>query len=335
MKHALRQWITIVLFVSFAAGAVRAEETKKATDEKSDVKSKGANLRAKFLQSLEQMGAEIVAIQGKAAANEAGQKKAEVKKVEVKAAAKNTQTRTGIGAFVINPAAVQANEAEVDPMVAQWLQQFRPLLRGELIFIRQVCDLPPEVRPKVKAAGEEALLSAAKTFAKFQNNRRGAGTNPPQIRKLIHEGLTRQLQEVLSAEQMAKYNAEVAARTEQHKRTVILSVVSRLDGTLFLTAQQREKITDILSSKWEDKWESWLGLNQYGDMYFPQIPDACLLPCLNEEQKDAWRGLQKIDASYYFGGRIIQEADDEEWWENKPVPPPALKALNQWLKGIR
>ncbi len=238
--------------------------------------------------------------------------------------------------------AAQQGAAQNDAMVQQWLQQFRPILQTELTFIRQMCDLAKEQRPKIKAAGEASLLDAAMKFAKSQQPGRvrvgGAVANTqPEPRTIIREGLAQALKETLTPEQMARYTEEATARAAQHKRAAILSVVSRLDGLLCLTAEQREEISTALSSNWQDRWEQWLMMHQYGDQYFPLVPDQHVVAHLNDEQKSVWLALQKIEFGF-FGGHFAQQPDDAEWWGDepaKPEAPAALKALGRLLNGNR
>ena len=91
-------------------------------------------------------------------------------------------------------------------------------------------------------------------------------------------------------------------------------MVSRLDDQVLLTPQQRDKIYEALSAKWQDQWEKWSLMQQvYGDRYFPVVPDQYVVPHLNAEQKTVWQGLQKVDIGYW-GGQQHQEGDDEKWW---------------------
>lgn len=235
---------------------------------------------------------------------------------------------------------VDAREAQIDAQVQQWIpqftQQYRPILKTELNFIRQVCDLTPEQRPKIKAAGEASLKEAVLKLAEFQGGRmRGvfrAGDQQPDPQRSIRQSIAKVLQETLTAAQMEKYKAEAAQRTSLRKRAVIRYVVARLDGTLCLTAEQRDKISQSIAEGWQDKWEQWLMLSVYGDQYFPIVPDQHVATHLDADQKSVWSGLQKVDFGY-FGGGGLNEADDG-WWGDVPdkgdapnnfnVPAPVL-----------
>ncbi len=224
-----------------------------------------------------------------------------------------------------------AREAQIDAQVQQWIpqftQQYRPILTTELNFIRQVCDLTPEQRPKIKAAGEASLKEAALKMAELQGGQmRGvarAQNEQPNPQRTIRESIAKVLQDTLTPEQMAKYKAEATQRAALRKRAAIRCVVARLDGTLCLTAEQRDKISQSITAGWQDKWEQWLMLSVYGDQYFPMVPDQHVATHLDADQKSVWSGLQKVDFGYYGGGGIA-EADDG-WWGVEPAKADAPK----------
>lgn len=222
------------------------------------------------------------------------------------------------------PAAANEIDAQVDAQVQQWIpqftQQYRPMLAPELNFIRQVCDLAPEQRPKIKAAGEAGVKAAVRKMAELQGRQmRGnvRDNTSPDPRRIIREALAKALQETLTPEQMAKYTEEVTQRTALRKRAAILSVVARLDGTLCLTAEQRDKITASITSGWQDKWEQWLMLSVYGDQYFPMVPDQLVVSHLNAEQKSVWAGLQKVEFGFFSRGGNV--GDNDGWWGDEPA----------------
>ena len=227
--------------------------------------------------------------------------------------------------------AVDAREAQIDAQVQQWIpqftQQYRPILTTELNFIRQVCDLTPEQRPKIKTAGEASLKEAALKMAELQGGQMRGGfrarNEQPDPQRTIRESIAKVLQETLTPEQMAKYKAEATQRAALRKRAAIRCVVARLDGTLCLTADQRDKINQSITAGWQDKWEQWLMLSAYGDQYFPMVPDQLVATHLDADQKSVWSGLQKVDFGYYGGGGIA-EADDG-WWGDAPAKADAPK----------
>jgi hypothetical protein len=226
-------------------------------------------------------------------------------------------------------AALARGQDEANGQIQQYVQLLLPSMWRELDFVRQVCDLTPEQRPKIKAAADAAVKAAAKNL--FQPQRQG-GSPPTAAAQAIHDGIHEALKKALTSEQLERYLAEDASRTAATKNATIRSVVSRLDGVMFLTTEQREEITAALNANWQRDWEHWLTMHQYGDQYFPQIPDQHVAPHLNSEQKVVWGGLQKtMIYGWHHNGR--QQAGDA-WWDANPAQPAkAAKGKSQPAKG--
>ena len=231
------------------------------------------------------------------------------------------------GGVMAAPQAFDPNDANAvaqnDAMVRQFSDQFRPFLTEELGFVRLVCsDLSKEQRPKIKSAGDASLKQAAKQMAQFQNGANRGIANQvrtmPEPRKMIREAVAKALKETLTAEQMERYSREAATRKEDRKLAAILCVVSRLDGSLSLAADQREKIVDSISSHWEDTWEQWLMMNAYPEQYFPEMPEKYVTPFLNADQKSVWNGMQKINFGPWWGGGMGQNPPNDGWWGDEP-----------------
>ncbi|MDB5345907.1 MAG: hypothetical protein JWP89_4284 [Schlesneria sp.] len=211
---------------------------------------------------------------------------------------------------------LKAADAQVQQWIPQFTEQFKPMLWTELNFIRQTCDLTPEQRPKVKAAGDAALAEAVRKMAELQGGRNaGRAGQQPEPRKMIRAALKQALQETLSPEAMEKFADELNLRAERRKQAAILSALSRLDSAMCLTAEQREVIEASITGGWKEQWEQWLVLAIYGDQYFPIIPDALVVAHLNADQKAVWDGLQKVDFGYWGGGAQVEE---DGWWGGKP-----------------
>lgn len=212
---------------------------------------------------------------------------------------------------------LKAADAQVQQWIPQFNEQFKPMLWTELNFIRLTCELTPEQRPKIKAAGDAALADAVQKMAELQGRRMGGrvAQQQPEPRKIIRAALKQALQETLPPEEMQKFSEELNRRAERRKEAAILSAISRLDAALCLTVEQRDAIEASITAAWKEQWETWLVLAMYGDQYFPQIQDELVVKHLNADQKAVWSGLQKIDFGYWGGGA---QAEDDGWWGSKP-----------------
>jgi hypothetical protein len=236
-----------------------------------------------------------------------------------------------------------------DAMVQQLVMQYQPLVTAELAFVRQICDdLSPEQRKKIKSATEASLKHAATQMAQFQQGgalvlqangiRTIRAKREPEPAYIIRDGLGQALQDSLAAEQLDRYRGEAAKRLETRKRAAVASVVARLDAALYLTADQREAVTESISANWQSKWENWLLLSAYGGQYLPQFPEKCV-SCLSDEQLAVWRGLQKIEVGMFNfnpGGVV---PNDDGWWDGRKPgqkpPADAVRFINRLLQRAK
>src|SRR5262245_34130292 len=209
-----------------------------------------------------------------------------------------------------------------DARVQQYVQLLQPTMWRELDFVRQTCDLTPEQRPKVKAAADAAVKEAARAMLKPQRQ-----PTTMIATKAVRDGIQDALKQTLSADQLEHFKIEAAAREAATKKAAIQSVVSQIDGMLFLSQDQREKICTALDTNWQPEWEHWLSMreHQFGEQYLPQVPDQQITPHLTAEQQTVWRGLQKISFnSWQNNGR---RQPDDAWWTGKIDNTAKAKAL--------
>jgi hypothetical protein len=211
---------------------------------------------------------------------------------------------------------VRARQERDDARVQQYAQMLQPALWTELEFVRQICALAPQQRPKIKAAAEASMKEAARDFALPQGRTQGA-MQARAIQK-IRAGLTQALREALEPQQFDDFLEEAERRIAHRRQTAMLSAVSQLDGVLCLTSQQREKLLASLEANWQDDWEQWMVLQRYGAGYFPQIPDQHVVGHLDANQQAVWRTLQKMNLNVWVSLNGPQRADDGWWDVNSP-----------------
>ncbi len=222
-------------------------------------------------------------------------------------------------------AAMVIFEEEEENLVAvgdadEALQQLRPILYSELGFVRLVCgDLTVEQRAQIRSAAEASLKLTATTRAAIQEPENAVGmgvllemrTDPLSA---LREEIDKTLKEVLTPEKYASYAEFAADRIAHRKRAALLAIVAQLDGNLFLSFQQREKIIDEISSHWQDEWEQWLEW----DSDFNELPknlDPIIRPVLDELQAAVWKQTPK---SQFEEVLIIQQEAETQfndgWW---------------------
>jgi len=204
---------------------------------------------------------------------------------------------------LVAPAQAKVAEPNLDPMVAQYIPQFIPLMRTEVHLLLTVTEATPEERKAIVADRQKATKEAAKQYAASQQ-RIGRFMNTstyPEPRKLVQESLIAAAKAHLSAEKIAMYQAEIDRRAEDQKSLAIKNIVARMDQDLVLSVDQRDKIAESLSKNWNAAWCQSLETIMYGEQYFPAIPDTVIIPALNPKQVQVWRGTPK-NGGMVFGG---------------------------------
>jgi hypothetical protein len=227
------------------------------------------------------------------------------------------------GGVVIQPQPAQRN---LKPMIQNQTEQFRTALWSEYLFAVNVCGLTKEQRRPIAIAGERALRDAAKTMVEWphQPRRVGVGQNPvmPDPRKLIQEGLAAAVKANLSPELSARYREELEKRDADRKRVTVLNLIEKLDEALVLSADQRARLAESLSTHYNENWWGGLELYMNNQGYFPFIPNQFIVPILTDAQNQVWSGTQKIQVGPWnrhglaqnlaVADEALQEAAKEE-----------------------
>jgi hypothetical protein len=213
------------------------------------------------------------------------------------------------------PQAANDRDKQVaDAQLKQYLQLLQPAMWRELEFVRLTCKLTPEQRPKIKAAAEEAVMDAARLFLRQPNQPIVQQPNPTVAGQKVRQKIHAALEEHTSREQFAAFRLEAEKRRQAIEEVTILNTVAHLDGALFLSKEQREAIAAALKNGWKEEWEHWLAMRRYGDQYFPQVPDSCVVPHLSADQRAVWVTLQKTTI---YGWMNENVPHDEVWWSGR------------------
>lgn len=232
--------------------------------------------------------------------------------------------------------AEEARQQQLDARLQQYVQLLTPSMWNELDLVRQICDLTPEQRPVVKAAAEAAVKEAAKVIVQPQavgvRNQIAVvqRSQPTYGNQVIHDKLSESLKTILNEDQWKHYEQEDAARTAAKRKTTITATVALLDNAVYLSHEQREKISEALDKNWQREWEQWITMHQYNGQYFPQVPEQHVVPYLTAEQKVVWDGMQKIMINGWNNNR--NRPPDDAWW-NGNGPPAAKAAAKNTMKN--
>jgi hypothetical protein len=201
------------------------------------------------------------------------------------------------------------------------IEQYRPYLRVEYHFLRMVCALSEEQRRPIAREAERAFVKAMQQYDELRQpgQLRRAGEPArvlPDPRKLIQQGLARVAAEHLSAEQAARYRAELEQRAEDRKRVMIRSLVEKLDDELILSPAQRTRLTETLNSHWNESWFPTEPMMMNPERYLSRIPIQHLDSVLNADLRNLWNQILRkpVGVEGLLVGRSVPDdfPEDEE-----------------------
>jgi hypothetical protein len=204
---------------------------------------------------------------------------------------------------------------------AQYGRHFDQMIRTELHFVRIVCQ---PTRQQYDAMATDGKLIRTKAINKFamlkQGRNRGVrSSNDSDTRKPISEGLLASANRHLSADQVAAYQRELAARKDAAKEVAILITAAKVDRKLVLNGQQRAQVTKVLAENWNPAWGG-TQMMRHGGQYFPDVPDPKITPILTATQKKVLRTVNQ-QSRVFFGfnvGMIQGIVIADEKWDDQP-----------------
>ncbi len=215
----------------------------------------------------------------------------------------------------------------------QFLPHFQKIHKGELHFMRMVCECDRQQYEKVAADSEPTLKELAEKFGQVNQNgfilvnaglagQEGEDKNDPQLQ--ISRAILKSVRKNLPTELADRYEKELNERMEASKQAVVLAYVAKMDKLLHLTAEQRDRVTKLLDKKWKYS-ASRARLLTMGDIYYPTMPDSDINELLSAPQKRVWAGIQRGNIS--FGVSLDQDNEPEiqETWD-EPTKKPAADA---------
>lgn len=225
----------------------------------------------------------------------------------------------------VQPVLVPAGAArvvKVEPLIKQFLPQLRPLMLAELHFVRTACDPTREQRIAIAREGDRVLTEATREYAEAYQKMQQGGWNgtstPPDPPRRIVEGIAGAVKAQLTPEQAARYRVEADKRAAVLKDVTVRNLVVNLDEELLLSADQRLKLAESLSSHWDAAWCRSLNQLTYGYGYFPNVPEPLIVPHLDEAQKKIWTARPKVQFGVswgnfnngFFQGIAIEDPED-------------------------
>jgi hypothetical protein len=219
-----------------------------------------------------------------------------------------------------------------DAQMQQFRAQFEPMLKVELSFINRVCKPSDAERQALIAKSNTWLETLIREYAKKggQPNVEGAWfggrmANAPNPREMLEEGIKKVVEESLSEDQVKLFSDESSKRKEFEKQTALDNLISKIDGELMLTPEQRDKLTESLGDHWQNSWAPQLEYFTFGVDMLPSVPDQWIRPHLTAAQLVVWSRLNKQSGQMFFGGNffgmqgnVIEDIDLNEGQEKQP-----------------
>jgi hypothetical protein len=213
----------------------------------------------------------------------------------------------------------------------QFRAQFEPLLKVELSLINRACKPSDAERKVLIAKCNRWLDTFIGDYAKRGGQPQVEGMwfggpvgNMPNPRESFAEGLKPVVEKLLSKDQFQRYEDECRRRAEFEKAVAVENLVAKIDGELMLSPQQREKLTESLSSNWQSSWAPQIEMFTVGVDMWPNVPDQWIRPHLTAAQQAAWSRLNKQSVQGFFGGNVFgmqgQVIDDIDLNEGRDTP---------------
>lgn len=192
------------------------------------------------------------------------------------------------------------DEKKLKQFEVRFGRHFDLILRTELHFMRVVCKPSREQYNVIAADGMLARTKAIKRFALIQEGARQGFTQLPDsnTRKPFADDLLSSAKRHLTADQVAAYERELAARDRDHKQMAVLVTAAKIDHKLVLSAEQRKRVTKMLNEDWDVSWGAAQML-MYEGQYFPDVPDSKLTPLLTSSQEKIWRTVNQQGQEFW------------------------------------
>jgi len=199
-----------------------------------------------------------------------------------------------------------------------------PFVRAELIFVRHVCPMSEEKLRQISREADRVLWDVVTKIVDVRpqgriviQNGKEAAANSDGTR-LLQDGLRAVMKEHLSPEQWSHYQAELDKRLVSRKPIAVRYLVDALDRDLYLSDQQRARLTESLSAHWDDGWDLYLGNMLQGNQLYPMTMDPFVLPVLSDVQKKVWQGCHRAPVGgLLFGGNLGGFAQDDDALEEE------------------
>lgn len=191
--------------------------------------------------------------------------------------------------------------------------RLRAVGRKEIFFVHKACTLSAEERTQLNEALEKEIKNVTETKVNVPGGRRDVMVqqreevvfiNGAQVRlpggsyERIPASVLRAAKEILPSDKKAKLEQEIVQRKQFRNRASVMGAIMGIDREVSLSREQREKLVEVLTSKWDDSWGAPPEILMQNQISTPAIPSRVLQGVLSESQIKIWQGLPKTRVSY-------------------------------------
>lgn len=164
-------------------------------------------------------------------------------------------------------------------------QHVRGLIQNELDLIVSVVR-PDEVQAQALANLAESQWEATslrEVTRRVQQHVHGS----IDFDGLVERSVNVWCKDVLTAEQLALYQAELEDRQQLRKEALIARMLTWLQNKLSLSASQTEQVEKVLRERWKDRWYRSIEATFANETLLPEINQKWLEEILTPAQKNA------------------------------------------------
>ena len=163
--------------------------------------------------------------------------------------------------------------------------QVRGLFQNELTVIDTVCS-PDAVQSQklVDTVEEQWQLKCRREVAKrFAPHVYGT----VDLDGLVERTMQTWVSELLTKDQASLYDAELSDRMTYRRQTLISKMLIWLQQKLQLSADQMDKVQEVLEAKWKDRWFRSIEATFDNESLFPEVNPSWLDTILTHAQRNA------------------------------------------------
>ena len=180
----------------------------------------------------------------------------------------------------------------------QLLKQMRGLIQNELTLINGLCSMSPQQKQTLVdlAEGDWKAKTNTSIIKRTQEHVYGS----IDLDSLAERVARTWLESVATAEQLSKYDEELADRMKWRQKALVSKLLDVLSEKLNLSGVQMAQIEEVLNEKWKDRWFRSLEATFENTSLLPEIRPSWIAPLLSESQRAA---LVTRDQQMMFGAQ--------------------------------